>query len=35
MGKVRNVYKILVRKPSGKRPHGEYDGRIIIKWVNS
>jgi len=22
MGEMRNAYKILVRKPEGKRPHG-------------
>jgi hypothetical protein len=28
MVKVRNAYKILVRKPEGKRPHG----RVRHRW---
>jgi hypothetical protein len=25
VGEMRNAYKILVRKPEGKRPHGRLD----------
>jgi hypothetical protein len=37
MGKVRNSYNILVRKPEGKRPHGrprrgwKYNNRIDLR----
>jgi hypothetical protein len=31
---MRNAYKILVRKPEGKRLHLGYDGRIILKWIS-
>jgi hypothetical protein len=32
---MRNVYKILVQKPEGKRPLGDLgvDGRIL-KWIS-
>jgi hypothetical protein len=35
MGKMRNVYNILVGKSEGKRPLGrlDVDGRIILKWT--
>jgi hypothetical protein len=34
MGEVRNAYKILARKPEGKRPLGRpsVDGRIL-DWI--
>jgi hypothetical protein len=31
MGEKRNVYRLLVRKPEGKRPLG----RPRYKWVNN
>jgi hypothetical protein len=31
MGKMRNVYKILVRKPERKIPHG----RLGHRWENN
>jgi len=33
MGELRSAYKILVRKPEGKRPLGRYrhSGRIILE----
>jgi hypothetical protein len=35
IGEKRNVYRILVGKPEGKRPLGRLDvgGRIILKWI--
>jgi hypothetical protein len=35
MGMLRNVYKILVGKHGGKRPHGRpsIDGKIILEWI--
>jgi len=35
MAEMRNAYKILVRKPEGKRPHRRLyvDGRIISEWT--
>jgi hypothetical protein len=36
MGKMRNVNKILLGKPEGKRLYSEdlvADGRIILKWI--
>jgi hypothetical protein len=35
MGEIRNVYKILVGKPEGKRPLGRHKSRwsIILKWI--
>jgi hypothetical protein len=34
-GKIRNVYKILVRKPEGKKPLEDLsiDGRITLEWI--
>jgi hypothetical protein len=33
--KMRNAYKIIVRKPEWKRPLGRLgiDGRIILNWI--
>jgi hypothetical protein len=35
MEEMRNVYKILVRKPEGKRPHRRsgIGGMIILEWI--
>jgi len=35
MGKTRNVYKVLVRKLTGRDylRHLSVDGRIILKWI--
>jgi hypothetical protein len=35
MGETRNAYKILVRKPEGKRPLGRHKRRwgIIGTWI--
>jgi hypothetical protein len=35
MGKGRNVYRVLVGKPKGKRPLGRQgvDGRMGSKWT--
>jgi hypothetical protein len=35
LGKKRNVFRILVGKPEGKRSLGRLDvgGRIILKWI--
>jgi len=35
MGEGRSVYRILVRRPEGRRPleTPEVDGRIILKWI--
>jgi hypothetical protein len=35
MGEKRNVYRVLVEKPEGKRlpVRPEEDGRIILKWI--
>ena len=34
-GEGRGVYRVLVRKPEGKRPQGDpgTDGRIIFRWI--
>jgi hypothetical protein len=34
-GNMKNVYKILVRKPDGERPLEDLgvDGRITLKWI--
>ena len=35
MGKQRNVYRVLMGKPEGRRPLGmtmEY-GRVMLKWI--
>jgi hypothetical protein len=34
-GEKRKAYRILVRKPEGKRPPEEQDvgGRIILRWI--
>jgi hypothetical protein len=32
MGKLRNVYRILVRKPVGKEELS-VGGRVILKWI--
>jgi hypothetical protein len=31
----RDVYRVLVGKPEGKRPLGDpgVDGRIILRWI--
>jgi hypothetical protein len=35
MGKMRNAYKILFRKPEGERPFGgsRHRWRVILKWI--
>ena len=35
MGESRGVYRVLVRKPEGKRPLGRtgHNGRIILRWI--
>jgi hypothetical protein len=35
MGERRGVYRVLVGKPEGKKPHGNpgVDGRIILRWI--
>jgi hypothetical protein len=35
MGERRGVYRVLVRKPDGKRPYGRQsvDGRMILRWI--
>jgi hypothetical protein len=35
MGEKRNVYRILVGRPGGKRPLARHTvgGRIILKWI--
>jgi hypothetical protein len=36
MGERSGVYRVLVGKPEGKRPHGEdpgVGGRIILRWI--
>jgi hypothetical protein len=35
MVEIKNVYKILVGKPEGKRPLRSIgaDGRLILKWI--
>ena len=35
MGEGRGLYRVLVGKPEGKRPHGRQgvDGRIILRWI--
>jgi IS5 family transposase len=35
MGERRGVYRVLVGKPEGKRPHRRpgVDGRIILRWI--
>ena len=36
MGDSRDVYRVLVGKPDGKRPLGKpkIDGRIILRWIS-
>jgi len=36
MGEERGVYRVLVRKPEGKRPLGRrrVDGWIILGWIS-
>jgi hypothetical protein len=36
MGEIRNAYRILIRKPEGKRPLEDTGvrGRIILKWIS-
>jgi hypothetical protein len=35
MGEKRGVYRVLVGKPEGKRPHVDpgLDGKIILRWI--
>jgi hypothetical protein len=35
MEERRDVYRVLVGKPEGKRPLGDpgVDGRIILRWI--
>ena len=35
MGEGRDVHRVLVGKPEGKRPLGDpdVDGRIILRWI--
>ena len=35
MGEGRDVHRVLVGKPEGKRPLGRprLDGRIILRWI--
>jgi hypothetical protein len=35
MGEMRGVYRVLVRKPEGKRQLEDpgVDGRIILRWI--
>jgi len=35
MGKRRGAYRVLVRKPKGKRPLGRPrgNGMIILRWI--
>jgi hypothetical protein len=35
MWKKRGIYRVLVRKPEGKRPlvRPNLDGRVILKWI--
>jgi hypothetical protein len=35
MGEKRNVYRLLVGKPEGKRPQGnqDVDGWIMLGWI--
>jgi hypothetical protein len=35
IGEMRYVYKILVGKPEGKRPHGRsvHGKMIVIEWI--
>ena len=35
MGEGRDVHRVLVGKPEGKRPLGDpdVDGRIILRWT--
>jgi hypothetical protein len=30
---MRNVYKILGRKPEGKKPHGTTRQRLEVEWI--
>jgi hypothetical protein len=35
MGGKRNIYRVLVQKPDGKKPLGRVgiDERITLKWI--
>jgi hypothetical protein len=35
MGEKRGVYRVLAKRPEGKRPLKDLrvDGRIILKWI--
>jgi hypothetical protein len=35
MSAMRNIYKILVRKPQGRGHLGDIpiDGKLILKWI--
>jgi len=35
MGVRKGLYRVLVRKPEGRRPLGDpgVDGRIILMWI--
>jgi hypothetical protein len=36
IGDKRGAYRVLVRRPDGKRPLGRprLEGRIILKWIS-
>jgi hypothetical protein len=35
MGQRGGVYRVLMRRPEGKRPHGRFGvgGKMILKWI--
>jgi len=35
MVEIRGAYRVLVRRPKGRRPLGRHDidGRVILKWI--
>jgi hypothetical protein len=33
MGEKRGIYRVLVRKPEGKRPLPGVDRMIILRWI--